>query len=183
MNAAQPYPLVPPGTDNTPPRVYGIQTAQVWEIGQSGARSLLDTVPNCWLWRLSVTGDVVITLTWGTRATRTLTLDAPLVADLPGNVAVVVAPRVSPAAAKVTALCTLTEVRAASSSSVLRRFVPAPGGAGAALHDDAARFVALAASSVTIRGVAVALVAGQSIPLVSGSTLDAAGTGYLEFEV
>ncbi len=156
----------------SPTARYGQQQKEVWAAADQIARPLLDAEPNGELWRLSVIGDVLITVAWGTGARRVLELDAPLVADLPGYVSVIAAPRTSGGA---TAQVTLTRSSGAGPQE-MRRAILVPG----ALHDDATRFVAFVASTVTIRGVGVVLAPGESIPLVSGSVLTA-GSGFQEF--
>jgi hypothetical protein len=156
----------------TPIEKFGFQNLETWPAADIVARPLLDLSPNGELWRISVVGDLLVELTWGTSSRRRLVLDAPVLADLPGFVSVTATPRTAGGATG--------QVSATRSSGAgpqeLRRFVTGP----ATLDDQATRFVALAASTVTVRALAVVLAVGDSIPLVSGSVLTA-GSGFVEY--
>jgi hypothetical protein len=157
----------------TPTDRCGQQNLETWAAGDSGSRPLLELQPNGELWRISVVGDLLVELTWGTSSRRRLVLDAPILADLPGFVSVIATPRTSGGA---TGQVTATRSSGAGPQE-LRRFVAGPV---LALDDQATRFVALAASTVTVRALAVVLAVGDSIPLVSGSVLTA-GSGFVEY--
>jgi hypothetical protein len=174
MHGAPPPSALPPGVPQSPITHFGFQTKQVWGSAQTDVRSLWDSVPNPTgeLWRLSVVGNLRVFLEWGTSAKRTLILDAPIACDLPGNVSVRARPIGVDGA---TGLVTVAKSSGAG-PQVLRLYTNTIG----AVHDDATSFTALVASTVTVRGNAVVLTPGQTLPLVSGSSLTA-GAGILEF--
>lgn len=155
---------------------YGMQAQHTWGPGEGDSRPLLDESPNGELWQLAVFGDVLLTIAWGTSSRRQIVVDAPAVATLPGNVSIFGLPRDPVVGAQ--ASVTLTRATAARPAELRRLLSTA---APLALPVEAVRFVALAASTVTIRGTAVALAIGQSIPLVSSSVLTV-GTGYVEYD-
>ena len=158
------------------PKPKGIQQQQTWTAAEADERTVLDVSPAAdGFWRCSVEGDVTLVVHWGTAGgDRVLAVDSPFAADLPGYVTIKAKPRV----ADVAASCRVTLQLSSGVGPAVARFLQT---ALAALPENAARFVALAASTVTIRGNAVVLALGQSIPLVSGSVLTA-GFGFAEFD-
>lgn len=174
-----PPPWMPPpqaAIGNTGP-VYGTQSRHVWVAGQTDERGVIDVVKAVALWRISVFGSVLVRVTYGTQATREFAeLQAPVVMTVPGQVVVSVRPRDDEGA-----ICTVTLTQATDGGpSHARKFADA-GGVGVDLDNDAVRFVALTASTLTISGAAVVVPALSSVPLVAGSSLDT-GSGFQEFE-
>lgn len=146
-------------------RPSGLQRRITFAAGDTAPQQIASVLQNHSLARFSVIGDVDIEATYGTGPTVRVALTAPLETVLPGNAQLSVTPRTTPTEAVVT----LHPVWFAPAEAA-RSFVDASGGA-VALPNSAKRATALAASTVTIRGTAVALAVAESIPLVSGSVL------------
>ncbi len=155
---------------------YGTQQSATWDVGDGTPRQLCDVTKAAALWRLSVFGAVRVTIAYGTSKNRDIVrLLAPVVITLPGQFTVTAEPTNTGVGA--TAVVTLTQATAGALSQA-RKFV---AGGPVALDDGAVRFVALAAASLTISGVVVAVPTLSTVPLVAGSVLTS-GSGFMEFE-
>lgn len=174
-------PALPLGDQGSIGYKHGLQSAEHWDAGASDNRQICDQRLAAHMWRLSVFAaqHIVVNVEFGTsRARQFKALRGPLVMYVPGQLAVYAQPTplddgtFPPGYA----MCTCTPVNSGQQSSarVLRT-------AFGALPDDAARFVPLAASVLTIDGNNVTLAVGQTIPLIAGATLTS-GIGYLEFD-
>lgn len=157
---------------------YGLQSTEAWAAGEVDERPVIDTVPHpdAGAWRVSIVGDVTLRVEWGSGPNKTIAdMDSPAAMILPGQCTVYAKPRTG-AGARV-------RVTLAPSWSGLqhdfRRLVDATAGA-IAIDPEFGFYQALTASTVSVRGTAVAVPALAILPLVSGSTLTA-GVGYLEF--
>lgn len=159
---------------SAPGNPYGAQQSETWLANDQSPRPLLDLQPNGELWRIHVTGDLLVEIVWGTSSSRKIQVDAPVIADLPGNVTVTATPRLTTGT---TGKVSATQVSGAG-PQVLRRFVGTPG---ATLPEDAESYIAATASVVTIRAIAVNLAAGESVPLVPGS-VHTSGQGFIQFQ-
>jgi|SRR6187551_610461 len=156
---------------------YGIQQSATWAAGDVVPRQLVDTRKADSLWRFSIFGAVLVTISYGTSKNRPIVaLQAPVVLTIPGQFTATVQPLNAEGA---TAVVTLTEATAGGISQA--RKVVTRGGADVALDDGAVRYFALTVSALTISGVATAVPALSSVPLVAGSVLTA-GSGFQEFE-
>lgn len=166
---------------HNPVHKYGQQKPQQWEAGDNKPRSLVDVGPHGEqpkFWRVAVSGEnLICRILWGTAEPREIEVNAPFSLDLPGNVTVYGRPATDDAAASAFPSLTLSDGCGPWSARRLFTFVAL----SIQLPAEAARFVALNACTLTVRGIAVALTAGQSIPLCHPSTLGG-GTGFAEFE-
>jgi len=154
---------------------YGEQSSQDWLVGQSDDRPVLDLPRAVFLWRVTVLGEnVLVDVEYGTKANkRIVNLATPFQLTVPGQCNVSARPLDPQAAASVR----VTATPATAGDSSARRIVVGPA---LALDPDATSFRALTASTVTIRGIAVAVPVLGVVALVAGSVLTA-GSGYLEF--
>lgn len=156
---------------------YGIQQSATWAAGDVKPRQLVDARKADALWRFSIFGPVLVTISYGTSKNRPIVdLQAPVVLTIPGQFTATVAPLNAEGA---TAVVTLTEATAGGVSQA--RKVVVRGLADVALDEGAVRYFALTASTLTISGVAAVVPANSSVPLVAGSVLTA-GSGFQEFE-
>jgi hypothetical protein len=137
------------------------------------------------LWRISAlalqpTQRWAIRLMYGTASSLMLTnVEAPMVAYVPGHAQLYAVPVAQTADANL--LVTLKPVSGYNLQHV-RTIATAPA-VVLQLPSTGVRFTALAASTVTVAGVAVALAAGQSIILAGPSTLAVGGSGIVEHEL
>lgn len=161
------------GDGGTP---YGWQQARTIAAGDATEYHVIDAGVNAEsFWRFSVFGRVLVRVVYGTSKTRELVdLQAPVVMAVPGKAAVYV--RSADDENAVEFSVTLTKAFSCCLSQA-RRLV----NVASSLSDDAVRFVALAATTLTVGGQAVSLTAGQSVPLVAPSSLTA-GAGFEEFD-
>jgi hypothetical protein len=169
---------LPPGAPvgNMGPQ-YGIQQSAKWAAGDVVPRQLIDVTKANALWRFSIFGSVLVTVSYGSSKARPIAdLLAPVVMTIPGQFTATVRPLNAEGA---TAVVTLTEATAGAISQA--RKVVVRGGADVALDEGAVRYFALTASTLTISGVAAVVPANSSVPLVAGSVLTA-GSGFQEFE-
>jgi hypothetical protein len=169
--------LSPGASGNTGP-IYGIQQFKPWNPGETDARQVCDTIKAFSLWRFSAFGRVLITIDYGTMATRKiLQLQAPVVLTIPGQFTATATP-----IDNLGTDCKVTLTPAtAGARSIARQFVDAAAGPAIRLSDDAIDFWALTASTLTISGAAVVVPALAIVPLVAGSSLNT-GSGFQEFE-
>lgn len=175
-----------PAPDEAPPmgdtgKIYGIQALAQWPVGDAGLPvDVIDVTRATSLWLVHVEGDVLIDLTWGTKATLTLAgLSSPARFAVPGQLTVTARPRLpGPVLTEVKCKVTLTPINGGSCCQILRQFFNTPG----AIPDAAAAFFALSASVLTVAGVPVAVPALSRVPLSSGATLTS-GDGFLEYEL
>lgn len=152
---------------------HGQQFAAAWAAGEGGTKPIMTVEPAPALWRVSVFGDLLLRVTWGTSSTLSIdAVQAPFVATLPGRVTIEGRQR-DPAVAT-NAFCTLTPA-SAGQLPVFRTVQTIPG----PLPFCAYRVTALTAATVTVAGVAVVLVAGASLPVIDDSSLTA-GTVLVE---
>ncbi len=174
--SAPPSPQPPPPPGDAGPQ-YGTQAFYEWAPGEVDERGILDCRKSGSLWRVSVFGNLLVSINYGTSHNREiLELQAPVVITLPGQVNVRVKPRDDQGT---TGVVTLTQATAGALSQA-RKFVDR-GGADVTLDGGACRYVALTASTLTISGAAVVVPALATVPLVAGSVLTA-GSGFQEFE-
>lgn len=163
-------------------KVHGIQSICTWDPGDTRPQSPIEEVLAQNLWRVTCFGPENMTadLLYGTKANlRVSGIALPFRASVPGQVQIICKP-VSVSDVKL-------EVRASATPATSGGLIElcslvTRGGADVPLNPDAFRFTALVASTLTIRGVAVAVPALQSVRLVAGSVLTT-GTGYQEFDV
>jgi hypothetical protein len=156
---------------------YGIQQSATWAAGDVKPRQLVDVRKADALWRFSIFGAVLVTISYGTSKNRPIVaLQAPVVITIPGQFTATVEPLDDSGAQ---AVVTLTEATAGDASQA--RKVVVRGAADVALDEGAVRYFALTASTLTISGVATVVPACSSVPLVAGSVLTA-GSGFQEFE-
>lgn len=168
--------VVPPPAGSRPyePDRLGLQASEVWSPGQTDQRAIVDAALNgAGAWRVTVVGDVVLQLAWGSNGNRReVEVDAPLVGVFAGQVTITARPREAESGAWATA--TLAPSWGNDRHDV-RLFV-----AGAlAVPPVWSWYQALAASVVSVRGTSVNLAPGERLPLVSGSQV-VSGAGYLE---
>ena len=174
-------PALPLGNQGTIGYKYGLQSAEHWNAGESDNRQICDARLAVHMWRLSVftSQHVSINVEFGSsRARQFRALRGPLVMYVPGQVVVYAQPTPLDDGSFVAgfAMCTLTAVNSGQQSSA--RLLRTAAGA---LPDDAARYVPLVASVLTIDGNVVNLNPTQTIALIAGATLTS-GLGYLEFD-
>ena len=162
---------------------HGLQSSEVWVAGEQDSRQICDQRLAKNLWRVSVIGSEFIRLNvvYGTsRAVELKNIQTPFAFFAPGQLAIYAFPVRDADVGFVGgfAYCTCTPVSSAGLSNA-RTTV----GAGAVFPPNAARFVALDASTVQLGGggLSIVLALGQSLALVPGSSLTA-GDGYLEFD-
>ena len=169
----------PGGVTNSTGPIYGTQQRPVWPPGDVGQRQICDTSQKApMLWRFSCFGRVDVVIDYGTLGTRRiLTLRCPVVLTIPGQFTATATP-IDDLGADATV--TLTQATGGA-RSIARQFVNAGAGPAVALSNDAVDFVAVVNSTLTIGGVAVAVPALSSVPLIVGSTLNT-GSGFQEFE-
>lgn len=168
---AQPPPM---GSVGNTGEIYGTQQSAKWAVGDTRAKQVCDSLKATALWRLSVFGNVLVTIQYGTRSNREFVrLMAPVVITLPGQFTAYAEPLDDQGAS-----CTVTLTQAtAGARSQARKLVTGP----ATFDQDAVDYFALSASNLVISGVAVAVPALAIVPLVSGSSL-VNGSGFQEFE-
>lgn len=155
--------------------VYGTQALAKWAAGDTTAKQVCDVTKASALWRFSAFGRVLISINYGTRATREIIeLQAPCVLTIPGQFTATARPLDDQGAE-----CRVTLTQATAGARSQARNVVGPGPVN--LSDDAVSFVALNACTLTISGVAVAVPALSVVPLVAGSVLNT-GSGFQEFE-
>lgn len=180
--AARPWGPPPVSAANEMGPSYGVQSLATWAEGESDTKQVIDTLRAGALWRISVFGEVLVNVHYGTQANRhILELQAPVVMTLPGQVSIEVRPVAVPGEGEsVSCEVTLTQATAGARPHA-RKLADASGGV-VALDDGAVSFTALTASTLTISGIsAVAVPALSTVPLVAGSTLDT-GSGFQEFD-
>lgn len=177
-NVSRPGFSAPPGAPvgNMGPQ-YGTQQSATWAAGDVVPRQLVDVRKAGLLWRVSIFGPVLVTISYGTSKNRPIVdLQAPVVMTIPGQFTATATPLTDEGAK---AVVTLTEASAGALSQA--RKVAVRGAADVALDEGAVRYFALTASTLTISGVATVVPALGSVPLVAGSVLTA-GSGFQEFE-
>jgi hypothetical protein len=173
-------PPVPRALDGEAGYKYGIQNRAEWAPGDNRLKAVIDAQRAVMLWRFSVFGPVLIDLTYGSAMRRVFTeLAAPVVMAVPGQCQVYARPA-DPNHTGVVCLVTLTAATGAARAEA-RRAIDAGAGPALSLDIDAVRYVALTASALTISGIATAVPALSSVPLVAGSVLNT-GSGFQEFE-
>lgn len=174
------WPAVPPPAAalNANGPSYGIQSRREWAAGEVDERDVVDTIKGASLWRFSAFGNVTISIIYGTETSRQfLSLQAPVVMTIPGQFSARAKPRGEEGAS-----CTIALTQAtAGARAHARKLIVGPGGGGLAFDDDAVTYTALTASTLTISGVATAVPALSTVPLVTGSVL-ITGSGFQEFE-
>jgi hypothetical protein len=146
-----------------------------WEAGDERPQQLLDATRAEQNWRVSCIGPVAIELIYGTRATLKLDAWAPLVADIPGQVALYARP-LDPSTPTI-ARCTLTP-SASPGAAFARSVASVPG----PLPDAAGAFFALTPSTLTVAGIPITVPALTEVPLVASSILNS-GSGLLELAI
>lgn len=168
------------GLRNNYGRVFGTQTVEHWDPGVSDRRPILDMVRSESLWRVSVTGDVVIYARWGTSGTHELTLHTPIDCTFPGFASLDVAPRDEAHEGTVQALVSATPVWGAG-HEVMRSLVDAVGSA-VALPPEAQklRVIHAAGANVFIRGILVTVPFLQEVELLYPSSLQT-GIAIVEY--
>lgn len=174
-----PAPNWTPAVPNDPKSVgdrYGLQTRGAWLPGDVSRKQVIDSLLAVSLWRVSVSGPVLLDITYGTSAQRSLVdIEAPLVFTVPGMVQVYARPS-DVDHEGVQCRVTLTPATAGGFSQC-RKLATSP----ATLDDAAVRFTALVASTLTISGVVTVVPALSTVPLTAGALLTA-GSGFQEFE-
>lgn len=176
----------PPPAFSVPPEHvvgvrHGTQAKEIWLVGEGDIRGLIDAPLAASMWRITVFGhNVRIRVCYGTKATKVIDLlHPPVRLAVPGQVQVFGMPIPGEAGfigghAEVT----LTPVTSGCCEGDARYLI----GGAQAIPDDAVRFRAVNAAVVNLGGTApCALTAGQSIPLINGSSLTS-GDGYVEFD-
>lgn len=156
---------------------YGIQQRVRWAAGESDRRPLGDIIRADSMWRVSVIGDVDVWLRYGSSGGTELLLAAPLEGAFAGFVGVEAEPREPQT--ETLAIITIAPV-SAGGRQTLRSLVDSTPGA-VALPVSGARYRALQASTLTVRGVAVVVPALAECDLLSGSVL-LTGVGVVEHE-
>ncbi len=152
----------------------GQQQAAAWAVGKDDRKPLVTAEPAAALWRVSIFGDVLIDVTWGTVSTFNISgALAPMVATFPGRVSVTAVPRDSSTPTR--AMCTLTP----ASSGQLPVFKALQTTAGP-FPDFTWRVTAIDDVILDIFGTAVALAAGESFPVCDGCELTS-GQIFTEF--
>lgn len=160
---------------------YGYQRQLILPITDTVPHQVVAVNAGPTLWRLSVVGEVVVDIIYGTQPRLSLQCDAPLEATFPGALTVTLTRRQHIAGGTVTAVVTLTRADGPGINYAARLYNAAAG--AIALPDAAKRAVALGAAALTVRGNAVALAAaGDSVPLVEPSVLTA-GLAIVEFAI
>lgn len=107
---------------------YGQQFSHQWRPGDESVQVMVDVTRAQCLWRVSVVGDVLVHVSYGTTAEQELPpLLAPLVATFPGQLTISARPRDFRLGA--TAKATLVPVSAPLVEPKLRHFVDAREGA------------------------------------------------------
>lgn len=140
---------------------------RAWGAGESGEQSVASASACRYVWRVSATGEnVTFRLRYGTLATLELVdLCGPVLFDVPGKFELFARPRVGNQPAR--ARATLTQVR--SSRWLPRVYVSTPGN----LVSSARRATALVTpTTLNVRGVVIALNAGQQLDLAEPSALN-----------
>ena len=144
---------------------YGIQSTCNWQANDNRRQALIDVLRAPNLWRVSVFGDVVLKITWGTGAGFIAeNVQTPLVATFPGSVTIEATPK-NPAT-PTEASATLTEATGAGESK-FAQLIQGP----ANLVAQVVRVTALNACVLNVGGVAVALNAGDLLPIISNTTV------------
>lgn len=152
----------------------GQQYAASWAAGKGDRKPLLTAEPAPSLWRVSVVGDVLMSVEWGTLSTLTAeNVRGPLVATFPGRVSISAVPRDPQTATR--ALCTLTPATSGA-LGVFQALLTGPG----PVPPSVARVTALDPVVITVGGINVALAAGESLPVFADSAL-VSGSVILEF--
>jgi hypothetical protein len=146
----------------------GVQRRVDWAAGDVRPVQIVDKTPGPSLWRVSVVGDVRLRCSFGSGPGRVLELDAPAELTLPGQLAIQATPRLAVATV---AIVTLT--LATADGRCWARTLETADLAGTPLPDSAGALTALTALALLVRGVAVALVAGDQIPVVTGTVITA----------
>jgi hypothetical protein len=121
-----------PFTDDELAAVHGVRTPQgivyggqfapsPWAVGENDVRPLVDVGCAPSLWRVSVFGDLLVTVEYGTSRIRRLEgLSTPLVGHFPGSLRLSAIPRNADHQAPVTGLVNLTLVTAAGANRLMR---------------------------------------------------------------
>lgn len=162
-----------PGALHTVPP-YGIQSRRTWTAADIEPKELIDALRSEFVWRVSVVGlNLQLALQYGTQGTIVIAgLRLPFEAYIPGQVSLI-GSKVDPAQ-PASAIITLTA--ATGGRPVVRQFIPAPQ----ALPENAHLFTALAASTLTVAGIAgIAVAAGATLNLISPSSVTA-GAGIVD---
>jgi hypothetical protein len=186
MPIYDPIPPISPPPANAPHsgsvgEAHGLQSKRIWVAGAVDERQIIDAVRALSLWRVSVFGDVLVRVDYGTgmKGGNFVALRTPLVMTIPGQAQLYAQPR-DPEHTGVICKVTITPATAGARSQA-RKVLNAGAGPALAFDDDAVSFFALTASALTISGLAVAVPALSAVPLVQGSVLNT-GSGFQEFE-
>ncbi len=144
---------------------YGIQQSAKWAAGDVKPRQLVDVTKADALWRFSIFGAVLVTISYGSSKARAIAdLMAPVVITIPGQFTATVRPLTEEGAS---AVVTLTEATAGALSQARKAVVR--GAVDVALDDGAIRYFAVTASTLTISGMAAVVPACSSVPLVAAA--------------
>lgn len=183
LNPRTSPPALPPESMGSVGYVHGLQSSEKWTGGASDSRQICDQKLSNHIWRVSVFAStwVRLDIVYGTARTINIkALNPPLVLYVPGQCVVYAQPVLNNVGAIVDgfAYCTATPVNSAGAPQI-RKLV-----SGAQVFDDhVVKFFAFDASVVQFPGgVTVTLAAGQSTPLVAGSSL-VSGDGFVEYEL
>lgn len=168
------------GAKNQYGETFGFQMRETWPPGVADRRPLLDTVRAESLWRVTVTGDVVIYARWGTSGTHELEVHTPIDVTFPGFAGIEVAPRVEQHEDTVEALVSATPVWGGA-KEVMRSMVDAVGGARD-LAPEAywLRAIHAGGANVLIRGILVVVPFLGEVELLYPSSLQT-GIAIVEY--
>lgn len=159
---------------------YGLQKREVWDANVFDERPLVDATRACSLWRVSIIGDLVLNVGYGTSSRVRFQAHGPLEATFPGFVEISGQPRVTDHSEPVVAEISLTPAFGHTVNHAA--LVTAVVGPAITLPPNTKRIRGLTAGSVTVQGTVVAFGIGDTVTVVGEAVLTA-GTVILEFAI
>ena len=161
---------------------FGLQGLFTWLPGDNQEQQVADARLAEHLWRISAFGAVELRLVYGTQANLELVgLEAPLVMNIPGQLALYASPLDQTVLRTDTVECrvTLTPVTQGCCQSA-RQLIAFSSGAAIPL-DPASSFFTIKDSDINFRSVDVPVPAFTRVPLIAGCFL-VSGAGFAEYE-
>lgn len=155
---------------------YGTQAVARWPVGNARRQVLVDITRAECLWRVSVFGDAILKVSWGTGGSFIVdNVICPLVLTVPGSLTIDAIPRdnSTPSSAQ----ATLTKSTGSVSIPSFRQHLTGP----AAFVLQVVQVTALTPAVVDVLGTPVAVPVGGTLPIVEGSALTS-GTVIAELE-
>ena len=161
---------------------FGLQGLYTWLPGDNQEQQVLDARLAEHLWRISAFGAVQLRLVYGTRANLELVgLEAPLVMNIPGQVALYASPLDQTDLRTDTVECRVTMTPVTQGCCQSARQLIAFSSGAPILLDPATSYFAIKDSDINFRSIDVTVPAFTRVPLIAGCFLES-GAGFAEYE-